>query len=46
MKEIGMIVFWTVACQALLSLKFIRQEYWSILLFSSPGDLSWAKILE
>ena len=29
----------TVACQALLSLGFSRQEYWSGLPFSSPGDL-------
>ena len=31
---------WTVACQAPLSMKFSRQEYWSGLPFSSPGDLS------
>ena len=30
---------WTVACQALLSLGFLRQEYWSGLPFLSPGDL-------
>ena len=30
---------WTVACQALLSMRFPRQEYWSELLFPSPGDL-------
>ena len=30
---------WTVACQAPLSTEFSRQEYWSGLLFSSPGDL-------
>ena len=29
----------TVACQALLSVDFSRQEYWSGLLFSTPGDL-------
>ena len=29
----------TVACQALLSLGFSRQEYWSGLPFASPGDL-------
>ena len=29
----------TVACQALLSVGFSRQEYWSGLLFPSPGDL-------
>ena len=30
---------WTVACQAPLSMGFSRQEYWSRLPFSSPGDL-------
>ena len=30
---------WTVAHQALLPMEFPRQEYWSGLLFSSPGDL-------
>ena len=30
---------WTVACQALLSMGFSRQEYRSGLLFLSPGDL-------
>ena len=30
---------WTVACQALPSLGFSRQEYWSGLPFPSPGDL-------
>ena len=29
---------WTVACQAPLSMGFSRQEYWSGLPFSSPGD--------
>ena len=29
----------TVACQASLSMEFSRQEYWSGLPFSSPGDL-------
>jgi len=29
----------TVACQALLSMGFSRQEYWSGLSFPSPGDL-------
>ena len=28
-----------LACQALLSMGFPRQEYWSGLPFSSPGDL-------
>ena len=31
---------WTVACQTLLSMKFSRQEYWSWLLFPTPGDLA------
>ena len=30
---------WTVASQALLSIGFSRQEYWSGLPFPSPGDL-------
>ena len=30
---------WTVAHQAPLSMGFYRQEYWSGLPFSSPGDL-------
>ena len=30
---------WTAAHQAPLSVGFFRQEYWSGLLFSSPGDL-------
>ena len=30
---------WAVACQALLSIGFPRQECWSGLPFSSPGDL-------
>ena len=30
---------WTVARQAPLSLGFSKQEYWSGLAFSSPGDL-------
>ena len=29
---------WTVAHQAPLSMGFPRQEYWSVLLFPSPGD--------
>ena len=31
---------WTVAHQALLSIGFSRQEYWSGLPFPTPGDLS------
>ena len=30
---------WTVACQAPLSVGFSRREYWSGLLFPSPGIL-------
>ena len=30
---------WTVACQASLSMRFTRQEYWSGLPLPSPGDL-------
>ena len=30
---------WTVACQAPQPMGFSRQEYWSGLLFPSPGDL-------
>ena len=30
---------WTIACQALLSMGFSRQEYWSWLPCPSPGDL-------
>ena len=30
---------WTIAHQAPLSMGFSRQEYWSGLLFPSPGDL-------
>ena len=30
---------WTVACQTPLSMEFPRQDYWSGLPFSSPGDL-------
>ena len=30
---------WTVACQAPLTMRFSRQEYWSVLPFPLPGDL-------
>jgi len=30
---------WTVACQVPLFMELSRQEYWSGLLFPSPGDL-------
>ena len=35
---------WTVAHQAPLSMGFSRQEYWSGLPYSSPGDLPDAGI--
>jgi len=35
---------WTVAHQTPLSMGFSRQEYWSGLLFSSPGDLPYLGI--
>ena len=34
---------WTVVLQAPLCMGFSRQEYWSGLLFPSPGDLSWPR---
>ena len=33
------VTLWTVARQALLSMEFSKQEYWSGLLLPSPGDL-------
>ena len=33
------VTLWTVGYQALLSMGFSRQEYWSGLPFPSPGDL-------
>ena len=33
------VAWWTVARQAPLSMDFSRQEYWSELLFPTPGDL-------
>ena len=35
---------WTVASQAPLSMGFPRQQYWSGLLFPSPGDLPYPGI--
>ena len=35
---------WVVIRQAPLSMEFSRQEYWSGLLFSSPGDLPESEI--
>ena len=34
-----LVTSWTVACQVPLSMDFSRQEYWSGLLFPSPGAL-------
>ena len=34
-----LVIPWTIACQAPLSMGFFRQEYWSGLPFPSPGDL-------
>ena len=33
------VTLWTVTCQAPLSMRFPRQEYWCGLPFPSPGDL-------
>ena len=33
------VILWTVACQAALSMRFSRQEYWSGFPFPIPGDL-------
>ena len=33
------VIPWTAACQAVLSMEFPRQEYWSGQPFPSPGDL-------
>ena len=33
------VALWTVACQALLSIEFCRQKYWSGLSFPSSRDL-------
>ena len=35
---------WAVACQAPLSMGFSKQEYWTGLLFPSPGNLSNPRI--
>ena len=34
-----LVISWTVACQAPLSMGSPRQEYWSELPFPPPGDL-------
>ena len=33
------VIAWTVACQAILSMGFSRQDYWRRLPVPSPGDL-------
>ena len=33
------VILWTEACQAALSVGFLRQEYWLGLPFPPPGDL-------
>ena len=33
------VTLWALACQAPLSMKFSRQEYWGRLPFPPPGDL-------
>ena len=38
------VTLWTVALQALLSMGFPRQEYWSGLPFPPPGDLPYLEI--
>ena len=38
------LTLWTVACQALLSMGFSRQEYWSGLPCPPPGNLSNSRI--
>ena len=35
------VTLWTVACQTPLSVELSQQEYWSMLLFPSPGDFPW-----
>ena len=38
------VTLWTLSHQAPLSMGFFRQEYWSRLLFPTPGDLSYPGI--
>ena len=38
-SRLTLVMAWTAACQAPLSMEFSRQEYWSGLPFPSPGDL-------
>ena len=37
------VILWTAACQALLSMGFLRQACWSGLPFPHPGDLPWPR---
>ena len=37
--QVSFATLWTAACQPPLSIGFPRQEYWSRLPFSTPGDL-------
>ena len=39
------VTLWTIACQAPLSLRFSRQEYWSRLPCPPPGDLPNPRLL-
>ena len=39
-----LVIPWTVACQAPLSMGFPRQEYWSRLSFPPLGDLPHSRI--
>ena len=38
------VILWTVALQAVLSMGFSRQEYWSSLPFPSPGTWMFTKV--
>ena len=38
----SLMIRWTVAFQAPLSMEFFRQEYWSGSPFLSPGDLPYS----
>ena len=41
--SVSFMISWTVAHQAPLSMGFPRQEYWSELSTSSPGESSWVR---
>ena len=38
-SHLTLAIAWTIALQAPLSMRFARQEYWSVLPFPPPGDL-------